>query len=276
MNNFYQKRTLIAAHRGASSGNIPCNSMAAFECALQQKADIIELDVSRTTDGKLFVFHPKMEPVFLGSQRLISEMTSAEAEKLRFLNLDRCVTSYPVERLEDVLRALRGRCLINIDKFWGAPLEIGAVVRELGMQDQVLVKSRMTKENLQAAEEYAKDIPYMALLHDEDHSDELLPLFHGRWAGAEACFCTEDAPVAQTAFIEKMHRLGAAVWVNALVYDERVVLAAGHNDDRSAAGDPDGGWGWLIDRGFDIIQTDFPLMLKAYLLDRNGSDSREN
>ena len=32
-------------------------------------------------------------------------------------------------------------------------------------------------------------------------------------------------------------------------------LAAGHDDDTSVLGHPEQGWGWLMDRGFDIIQT---------------------
>ncbi|MBQ3865887.1 MAG: glycerophosphodiester phosphodiesterase, partial [Clostridia bacterium] len=85
-------RILIAAHRGACGGNVPCNTTPAFECALAQKADIIELDVSRSKDGKLFVFHPKLEPVFLGTDRLIADTDSREVETWRFLNMDRAVT----------------------------------------------------------------------------------------------------------------------------------------------------------------------------------------
>ena len=53
-------RTRIAAHRGAAGGNIHCNTWVAFEASLAQGADIIELDVSRSADGELFVFHPGM------------------------------------------------------------------------------------------------------------------------------------------------------------------------------------------------------------------------
>ena len=31
-----------------------------------------------------------------------------------------------------------------------------------------------------------------------------------------------------------------------------------------AAGNPDGGWGWLADRGYDLIRTDWPLMMRLY------------
>lgn len=54
-------RPLLAAHRGVAGGNIPCNTLVAYEIALRQGADIVELDVARSADGVLFVFHPGME-----------------------------------------------------------------------------------------------------------------------------------------------------------------------------------------------------------------------
>ena len=43
------------------------------------------------------------------------------------------------------------------------------------------------------------------------------------------------------------------------------VLTAGHTDDIAVSADPHYGWGWLINRGFNIIQTDWPLALSNYL-----------
>ena len=52
-----QKRgVLLAAHRGYYGGNIPFNSHASFQIALNHDADIVELDVERSEDNKLFVF----------------------------------------------------------------------------------------------------------------------------------------------------------------------------------------------------------------------------
>jgi len=56
---------LLAAHRGVCGGNIPCNTLEAYQIALQQHADIVEIDVSITADKQLFVFHPGMEPAHL-------------------------------------------------------------------------------------------------------------------------------------------------------------------------------------------------------------------
>ena len=44
---------------GVCGGNIPGNTLEAFEAALAQGAGVIELDVSQSADGELFVFHPR-------------------------------------------------------------------------------------------------------------------------------------------------------------------------------------------------------------------------
>ena len=260
------KMPLIAAHRGASAGNIPCNSWAAFEAALAQGADIVEIDVSKSIDGELFVFHPRTEHIFLHSDRLISEMTAEEVRKLRFYNIDSTVTQFGVSTLDETLERLKDRCIVNIDKFPTCPAEIAAAVRRHGMQDQVLVKTNPTEEWFKIVEEVAPDLPYMIFMRKDDIFSESLKKRNLRYLGTESLFTQEDAQIAQPEYVEKMHKLGLKVWYNAIVFDYQTVHAAGHNDDISVAGNPDEGWGWLIDRGVDMIQTDWPGMLRQYML----------
>ena len=47
---------IIFAHRGASA-HAPENTLAAFELALAQNADAIELDVKLSADGQAIVIH---------------------------------------------------------------------------------------------------------------------------------------------------------------------------------------------------------------------------
>lgn len=49
-------RPEIVAHRGASA-DAPENTMRAFELAREQGADMVELDVQMSADGRLVVFH---------------------------------------------------------------------------------------------------------------------------------------------------------------------------------------------------------------------------
>ena len=104
-----------------------------------------------------------------------------------------------------------------------------------------------------------------------EHKDEITGEMLKRplnYVGVEALFSDDSEPIAAKEYVDEMHGKNLIVWGNAIVYDINDVIAGGHNDDISAAGNPDDGWGWLIDRGYDIIQTDWTMMLKAYMRSR--------
>ena len=90
------------------------------------------------------------------------------------------------------------------------------------------------------------------------------------YVGAELVFSTEESQVAQDDYIRKMQRSGKILWANSLVYDYKVPLTAGHNDNISLIQSPDMGWGWLIDKGFEIIQTDWIKQCEIYIKGRKG------
>jgi len=262
-----RSKPLIAAHRGVCGGNIPCNTMESFDIALHQGADIIELDVSRSEDGKMYVFHPGMEPMHLYSPYSIKKLHSSEVERLHYVNTDRTPTQFSISRFEEVMEHLRGRCYINVDKFFMYIPELGKIIRDLHMQDQVIVKTYDSPAEFKAIEDYAPDMPYMVITRDDHFTDELL---HRklRYIGTEVLFSEESHGFAQRGYVDYMHERNLLVWVNAIVYNYKSVLAAGHNDDISVVGREDEGWGWLMDRGYDIIQTDWTLPLKLYMESR--------
>jgi glycerophosphoryl diester phosphodiesterase len=188
---------------------------------------------------------------------------------MKLVNQDRAPTIWGVPRLEEMLKDLKGRCYINLDKFWNCPDEIAALVRKLGMQDQVLIKTSASEENFARVEAVASDLPYMVIAREDNFSDDLLRR-NMRYAGVEALFTSEDAAICQPEYLAAMRDKGLVTWANSIVYNYKTVLSAGHTDDIAVSEDPDYGWGWLLDRGFRIIQTDWPLALKQYLQSRKG------
>jgi len=73
--------TLVIAHRGASA-YAPENTIAAFELAARQGADMIELDVQRSADGVLVIFHDDTTERWDGQKRLAAACTLAELRAL--------------------------------------------------------------------------------------------------------------------------------------------------------------------------------------------------
>ncbi len=80
--------SLLIAHRG-SHGSEPENTIAAFEAAVVAGADMVELDVRRTADGQLAIFHD-------------AEVARTSLRKLTLQEL-RALSGIAVPVLEDVL-----------------------------------------------------------------------------------------------------------------------------------------------------------------------------
>lgn len=263
-----KERTLVCAHRGVSGADIPCNTLSAFKAALEQGADIIELDVSKSRDGKFYVFHPGMESAHLGSPLRLSALSSKVIKRLRFLNQDNVPTVNSVNSLEEILTFLKGKCYINIDKFWTDIPGITEIIRKTGVEKQVIVKTDTKEKYLEQVKKYAPDFMFMPIVKNEDNITDLLTKQGINCIGAEVLFESENAAVCSDGYIKQMHEKGKIVWVNSIVYNYRSVLSAGHTDNIAVTGEKDRGWGWLIDKGFDIIQTDWCLMLKNYIDER--------
>ncbi|MBR5113418.1 MAG: glycerophosphodiester phosphodiesterase family protein [Clostridia bacterium] len=260
-----REKILICAHRGFSGADIPCNSMPSFKAAVMSGADMIELDVTKTIDGKYFVFHPGMEHAHLRKKKLISAMRSDKVKKLRFVNQDDCPTDFGVSTLEEVFDYLRGKCYINVDKYWTDIPGITECIRKCGVEKQVVVKTAIKDKYIKDLLRYAPDLMFMPIVRNRDDITDELIAKGINCIGAEVLFEKEDAPVASDEYIKSMHDKGLIVFGNAIVYNKNDVIAAGHSDDNSFVVSPDYGWGWLADKGFDIIQTDFCPLVSKYL-----------
>ncbi|NLV91957.1 MAG: glycerophosphodiester phosphodiesterase family protein [Firmicutes bacterium] len=260
-----QEKIIIVAHRGVFGGNIPCNNLAAYDIALKHGADMIEIDVTKSADDELFIFHPKMERAHLNGDVDIRTMTAAEIKKLRYVNIDDTPTDIGLNTLDEVFEHFKGRCFINVDKFWDCPELIIEKIKRHNIQDQILLKSSPKPEILDMVEDYAPDIPFMPIISEDQGIHEYLQRRNINYIGSELLFTTEDSEVASEEYIAMLHRDGKLAWSNAIVYDYKAVLAAGHSDDESLINDPANGWGWLADRNFDFIQTDWVLACVQYL-----------
>ena len=259
----------LVAHRGVCGANVPCNTLTAYKIATDLGAEVVEIDVSKSKDGVFYVFHPWMEGVFLKSEYLWN-LTSEEIDNLYLLNSDSVKTSYRVPRLSEVLTFLKGKAYINVDKFWTDIEGISKAIRECGVENQVIVKTGVEKETLDTVKKYAPDFMFMPLVW---HKDEVTPYLQEQGInqiGTEILFNSEDDECISDEYIAKMHEKGLLVWANSIIYNEAEIINAYHSDDTSLKETPDKGWGWLIDKKVDFIQTDWLVLLKAYMEQRKA------
>lgn len=258
----------VVAHRGAAGSNIPCNTIPAFDIALKGGASILEMDLFKSTDGKIFIFHTGKEPYQLNKNIDLTKLDSEEIKKLRLINVDFYPTQWGINSFDDVLEHFKGRCILNLDRIGDCIPDVIKAVERHNMKDQVLLKHAPIPSVLKIIEDVAPDYMFMPIYMEEDNASEIIEKMNINYIGAELVFETEKSPVIQPEYIESMKKRGKTLWGNAVLYNYKIPLSAGHTDDVSMIDDPDKGWGWLVDHGFDIIQTDWTYQCCKYLKDR--------
>lgn len=262
---FNHDKILVAAHRGVSGANIPCNTIPAFDIAVRSGAAILEMDLFQSKDGEIFVFHTGKEPFQLDRHVDLTRMEAAEIRKLRLVNVDFFETEWGINSFDEVLEHFKGRCILNLDRCGGFIPDVVKQVERHNMREQILLKNSPIPSVLQAVEEVASKYMFMPIYMEDDTATDLLTSMNVNFVGAELVFKAESSAVIQPEYIESMKKRGLALWGNAVLYNYKVPLSAGHTDDVSMMGRPEDGWGWLADRGFDIIQSDWADQCYKYL-----------
>ncbi len=262
------KKPLIAVHRGSPGGNLIENTIPAYVAAIRQGGDIIEADVIISTDGVLYTFHDGNELRLCNETTNIKQMSFAVIDKLKYFR-----TAYKVERLESVFRYFKGDTLINIDRAWDYWPEVLKLVDQYEMADQIILKSRVKNELLSYLETCSTKYMYMPIVNSEEEL-EIVKRHRINLVGVELLATTNESRFVQESYIRSIQQQGLFVWVNAINFDDHTVLYAGYDDRISIMDDPDKGWGVLIDKGIDIIQTDWPQLLSGYIRQKRESDSR--
>lgn len=108
-------RTNNCAHRGAS-GQAPENTLGALERAIVLGADMAEIDVRLTADGRLAVIHDATCERTTSGRGPVSALTMAELQRLdagSWFGVDWAAERVP--ELGDVLRLSGDRLILNIE-----------------------------------------------------------------------------------------------------------------------------------------------------------------
>ena len=265
LNLYNNDKVQIAAHRGCAGSNIPCNTIPAFEIALKGGAAILELDLFKTTDDQIFVFHTGKESQQLNKNIKVGDLSSNEIRQLKLVNVDFAPTAWGLNSFDEILEHFKGKCILNLDRCGTFMPDVIKQIRRHNMAEQILLKNSPKEEVLKAVSELAPDIMFMPIYFNTDTISEKLFNMDINFMGAELVFETEQADIIKPEYIQKMKQKGITLWGNAIIFDDAYPLAAGHSDDVSLLKDPKDGWGWLVDNGFDIIQTDWVYQCSDYL-----------
>lgn len=149
--------------------------------------------------------------------------------------------------------------MINADKAWDLRHELYELVEKHDLLDHFMLKSDKPVEQLKDFfESKPRNMCYMHKLNDQNlHQLDLL-LNEISPIAIELIFYTEEDEVISEAVVSKLKNQ-TNLWGNALDFAENA-----RRSDALSLLDPDKGWGWFIDRGFSLIQTNYPLQFMDY------------
>lgn len=231
-------RPLVGAHRGASA-RAPENTLAAFRAALEDGAEMIELDVHLTRDGYLAVIHDGETGRTTGVPGVVAELTMDE---LRRRDAGRRKgapwAGEGIPELGDVLRLVGDRAILNVE-VKGAVAAVPVVAHRLaeyGLTGSAVVSS-FDREAVRAAAGLSLVTGLLA--------DEALPNPVGavQAVGATRLHMKYTLITADLAARLRAARLGLVAWtVNDLAAMRR-----------------------LADLGVDAILSDDPRLLRETL-----------
>ena len=106
---------MIFAHRGASA-YAPENTLAAFELALRQGADGIELDAKLSADGQVMVIHDQIVDRTTPHTGRVRDFTAAELRQMDAgSHFDIAFSGEPIPTLDEVLKAVGQLTITNIE-----------------------------------------------------------------------------------------------------------------------------------------------------------------
>ncbi len=155
---------IIFAHRGASA-HAPENTLAAFELALAQGADGIELDVKLSADGHVVVIHDPTTDRTTGAHGRVKDLSLAELRGLNagsFYSANFSTEKIPM--LEEVFEALGKKIFINVELTnYNTHRDhlvesVCMLVKKFNMQKHVMFSS-FYASNLSKARSYLPEVP---------------------------------------------------------------------------------------------------------------------
>jgi glycerophosphoryl diester phosphodiesterase len=155
---------IIFAHRGASA-HAPENTLAAFELALAQNADAIELDAKLSADGRVVVIHDSTVDRTTDGHGRVNDLSFTELRSLDAGSFfSEKYRGEKIPSLDEVFEAVGRRTFINVELTnYYSPRDqlvetVCMLVKKFELQKRVIFSSFFAS-NLSKARAYLPKVP---------------------------------------------------------------------------------------------------------------------
>jgi glycerophosphoryl diester phosphodiesterase len=247
-------KTMVAAHR-AYHENFPENSIEAINDANLNQINIVELDARFTLDNELILMHDATTTRTTNGSYTVAQKTLSELKQLRLL-FNGIPTAYTIPTLKESLEAAKGKVYVNIDASWDNSVtyynKIYNTVAALNMVNMVMIYTESADVAKGLLELDRDVIVLLGAGNSTDYSNALnmnpkAALWHLANATLSPNFTTWPS------------NNGIKLWANAYVNSTNAPPLTG----------PDTIVDNLTNNAVSLIQTDYPVRVKNYLLAKN-------
>lgn len=261
----HQNKFLIIVHRGSHGGNIIENTSDAVKVSQLQHADMVEVDISMSTDNQFFVFHDGGEKRLLNETRNIQELSAAEIEAKRFRNALGEITSKSVETFAYLYNHINHDVFLNIDRSWDY---WDAFLPELdqyeAMREYFVLKSPVKREYLEKLNNHSIQYMYFPIVTSVEDLEVLGDYPNLNIVGFEIIEQNLSFNLVKSAALNKYRNSDYMFLGNSIKLNDKTDLFAGLDDNLALLSGMDQSWTKILDLGINAIQTDWPDILNEY------------
>ncbi|NOU58715.1 glycerophosphodiester phosphodiesterase family protein [Marinifilum caeruleilacunae] len=238
---------VVCAHR-ACHQQVPENSIAAIQNAIDAGIDMVEIDIRSTNDGELVLMHDATVDRTTNGTGKVSNLSLEAIRKLKLYDNSGRLTDEQVPTLKEVLKLARGKIYIDLDISKKATFEkVYPLVKQFGMLEQVMFYSSELQviSNMSSTDD---EVLAMPMIRDESdfntysNMDINLHVVH------------YSSSSFNERLVQKAKDKGWKVFVNAYV-----------NSSTTPSTDNYGAVDKARALEGNIIQTDYPIEIKQYL-----------
>ena len=263
LNNSNGSDVLVIAHRG-DWRNFPENSLEGFSSAIDMGVDMVEMDVAKTKDNQLVTMHDKTLDRTTNGKGLVSDWTLDSLRKLYLKDGLGIETKFRIPTLEEALIVCKGKALVNLDKSYEFFNQAYAIAKKTGTTNQIVMKGYDKTVDQVMADFGTKldTITFMPIINLDNQPNAQLIIDDYQTKLKVKAFeivFSRDTSKVLTRF-PQIKEKGSRIWVNALWPS----LNAGH-EDNEAIKNKDSIYGWYLEKGVNMMQTDRPQVLINYL-----------
>jgi len=261
----HRNKFLILVHRGSHGGNIVENTSDAVKVSLLQHADIVETDISMSTDGDFFIFHDGGEARLLNESRNIRTFYTAEIQAMYFRNALGEKITKQVETFDYFYNHIDHETFLNIDRSWDYwDTFLPELDKYSEMHEYFVLKSPVKREYLEKLNNHQIQYLYFPIISNLDELKVLADYPNLNIVGFEILEKGNDFEFIKSTEFDEYRNGDYMFLCNSIKLNDKTNLFGGLDDNLALLDGTEQSWDKILELGINAIQTDWPDILNEY------------